>query len=119
MSRPCSASPRTAVVALPTRCPWAAVLTILANLVGLGGCAITAEQAKVQTSVVTHTTAPTPSQAEAQAALQRRITVCRSRYPAGYPHFLDKAHCDKAARRAALLASGTPADLADAYLVLS
>ena len=48
--------------------------------------------------------------------LQRRIAVCRSRYPAGYPHFLDKAQCDEAARRAALLASGTPADLADSYL---
>ncbi len=89
---------------------------ILANLVGLGGCAITKEQAKVQMPVVARTTTPTPSQTEAQAALQRRITVCRSRYPAGYPHFLDKAHCDEAARRAALLASGTPADLADAYL---
>ena len=34
-----------------TRCPRAAALAILAHLVGLGGCAVTAEQAKVQTPV--------------------------------------------------------------------
>lgn len=55
------------------------------------------------------------SRAEAQAALQHQIAVCRTRYPAS-SHFLDKARCDEAARRGALLASGTPSDLADAYL---
>ena len=79
-------------------------LVFLAGLVTLGGCV---QQATVQPLAL--------SRADAQAALQRQIAVCRGRYPAGL-HFLDKARCDEAARREAILASGTPPDLADAYL---
>lgn len=77
---------------------------VLAGLVVLGGCV---QRAKVGI--------PLLSRAEAQAALQHRIALCRVRYPEG-SHFLDKAQCDGATRREALLASGTPADLVEAYL---
>jgi hypothetical protein len=109
--------PRTPpAVVLRTRDLRAAGAVVLAGLAApLGGCATT-DHAKVAAPTAPMPTPAAQSAAEAQAALQRRIAVCRSRYPAGSPHFLDKARCDEAARRAALLASGTPADLADAYL---
>lgn len=88
-------------------------LAALAGLLALAGCAVQQPPPNASRSPPP---AHGPNPAEARAALQRRIEVCRSRFPAGTPHFLDKARCDETARRATLLASGMSAGLVDAYL---
>jgi len=54
--------------------------------------------------------------ADANAALTQRVAECKALYPPESKDYLQREHCDEAARRAVFAAKGGPGDLVEVYM---